>query len=196
MKKILATFLGALIFFVWSAVVHMNPLTGMMGLSLLNEKEDAVIAALKANVPQPGIYFFPGIDQAKCTPEQRAAWTAKYKAGPTGMVLFEPQGGDPMMTSQLVISFCSDLLCAGIAACLLAATVGSFACRVWKVAALGLFAWLAISIQQWNWYQFPFAFVALEAINEIIGWLLAGLLMAKMIKPANQPAPISVAATQ
>jgi hypothetical protein len=91
-----------------------------------------------------------------------------------------------MMMSQLVIEFLSNLLCAFIAAFILASTVGSFARRVAIVASLGLFSWLAINISQWDWYEFPFAFVALDAISQVIGWLLAGLLMAKMIKPANQ----------
>jgi hypothetical protein len=190
-KNLLAAILGAVIFFIWSAAVHMNPLTGPMGLSMLNDKEDTVMVALNENVQQPGLYFFPGMDMSKhLTKEEEAAWTAKYKAGPSGLLLIEPKGGDPMMTSQLVVEFISNLLCALIAAFILAATVGSFARRVAIVASLGLFAWLTISIAQWDWYNFPFAFVALDAINQVIGWLLAGLLMAKMIKPANQPARV------
>ena len=190
MKKVLiAAILGAVIFFAWSAAVHMNPLTGPMGLSMLNEKEDAVMAALKDNVPQPGLYFFPGMDMSKhMTKEQEDAWAAKYKAGPSGLLLLQPKGGEPMMTRQLVIEFFSNLLCALIAAFVLASTVGSFARRVAIVASLGLFSWLTISIAQWDWYNFPFAFVALDAINQVIGWLLAGLLMAKLIKPVNHQA--------
>ena len=191
-KSVLAAILGAVIFFAWSAVVHMNPFTGPMGLSMLNEKEDVVMAMLNDNVPQPGLYFFPGMDMSKhMTKEEEAAWTAKYKAGPAGLLLIEPKGGDPMMTSQLVVSFISDLLCALLAAFILASTVGSCARRVAIVASLGLFSWLAISIQQWNWYNFPFTFAALDAINQIIGWTLAGLLMVKMIKPANQSTSIN-----
>jgi hypothetical protein len=195
-KSLLAAVFGAVIFFMWSAVVHMNPLTGPMGLSMLNEKEDAVMAMLNENVPQPGLYFFPGMDMSKhLTKEEEAAWTAKYKAGPAGLLLIEPKGLDPMMTSQLVISFISDLLCALLAAFILTSTVGSCGCRVAMVASLGLFSWLAISIQQWDWYNFPFAFVALDAINQMIGWTLAGLLMVKMIKPASQSAPTNQPAT-
>ena len=87
-----------------------------------------------------------------------------------------------------MISFISNLLCALLAAFILASTVGSCARRVAIVASLGLFSWLAISIEQWDWYEFPFNFVALDAINQVIGWTLAGLLMAKMIRPANQSA--------
>ena len=150
------------------------------------------MAMLNENVPQPGLYFFPGMDMSKhMTKEEEAAWTAKYKAGPAGLLLIEPKGADPMMTNQLVISFISDLLCALLAAFILASTVGSCARRVAIVVSLGLFSWLAISIQQWNWYNFPFTFVALDAINQVIGWTLAGLLMVKMIKPANQSTQIN-----
>jgi hypothetical protein len=191
-KNLLAAILGAVIFFIWSAVVHMNPLTGPMGLSMLNEKEDAVMAALNENVQQPGLYFFPGMDRSKhLTKEEEAAWTVKYKAGPSGLLLIQPKGGDPMMASQLVISFISDLFCALLAAFILASTVGCCARRVAIVASLGLFSWLAISIQQWDWYEFPFTFVMLDVINQVIGWMLAGLLMVKMIKPANQSTQIN-----
>lgn len=189
--NLLAAVLGAVIFFIWSAIVHVNPVTGPMGLSLLNEKEDAVMTALNDHVQQPGLYFFPGMDMGKkMTADEEAAWRAKYKAGPTGLLLIQPKGGEPAMTRQLAVGFITDLLCAVLAAFILAATVGSFVRRVAMVASLGLFAWLAIGVQQWNWYEFPFPFVALDAINHVIGWLLAGLLMAKLIQPpAQRPHP-------
>ncbi len=167
----------------------MNPLTGMMGLSMLNAKEDVVMAAVKENVAQPGLYYFPGMDRSKsCSKEEEAAWIAKFKAGPSGLLLVAPNIGEPMPPRMLIIEFVSTLGGALIAAFILATTVGSFARRVAVVMMLGLFGWLAISVSQWNWYSFPFAFVAVDAIDQVFGWLLAGLLMAKMIKPAN---PIS-----
>ena len=192
MKKILlAGILGGFIAFVWSAVVHLNPLTAPLGLSLLNEREAPVMAALQSNVPEPGLYFFPGMDLTRrASKEQQEAWAAKYKAGPSGLLLLQPKGGEPMAASQLVIELVSTLLCGLIAAFVLAATVGSCAGRVALVGSLGLFAWLAISVSQWDWYAFPFGFIAVDAIDQVIGWLLAGLLMVKLIKPANQPAPM------
>ena len=76
------------------------------------------------------------------------------------------------------------MVCGLIAAFILSAAVGSLMCRAAMVAMIGLFGWMAISISQWNWYGFPFSFIALDAIDQVIGWLLAGFLMAKMIKPA------------
>ena len=131
MKKIiLAGILGAVIAFIWSAIVHMNPLTGMLGLSMLNAREDAMMAALKENAVPPGLYYFPGMDMSKSnTKEEEAAWTAKFKAGPSGLLLVAPNGGDPMPPRMLIVEFVSTLGCALIAAFILAATVGSFAWR-------------------------------------------------------------------
>jgi hypothetical protein len=189
-KNLLAAFLGAVIFFVWSAVVHMNPGTAMLGLSQLNGQENVVMTSLKAEVPNPGLYFFPAMDMSgHATKEQQDAWAAKYKAGPSGLLLVQPVGRDATMGKQLVVQFLSNLFCALIAAFILTATLGSFLRRAATITALGLFSWLAISVAQWNWYEFPFPFIALDAINQIMGWFLAGLLMAAMIKPARLANP-------
>ena len=66
MKRTLLTGLfGGIIAFVWSAIVHIVPLTGHLGLSTMNDKEDAVMATLKANLQSDGLYFFPGMGQKK-----------------------------------------------------------------------------------------------------------------------------------
>jgi len=189
-KTLLAGILGGVVAFVWSAIAHMNPFTGMLGLSTMNEKaEGAVLPALKSNLQQPGLYFFPGMDMTKeMTKEVREAWYEKHKAGPVGLLLYDPDGREPMEMKQLVIEFLATVLCGLIAAFILAATVGSLRCRATMVAMIGLFGWLAISVSQWNWYSFPFSFIALDAIDQVIGWLLAGFLMAKMIKPAQPQA--------
>jgi hypothetical protein len=190
MKRILlAGLLGGLVAFVWSAVVHMNPLTACLGLSMFNEKEDAVLAELRGHDLSPGLYFFPGMDMSKSmTKEQEAAWTAKFKAGPSGLLLLQPKGGDPMEVRQLLLEFFSTALCAIIAATILATTVGSVTCRAIMVAMMGLFGWLALNVSQWNWYHYPFSFIALDLIDQSIGWLLAGFLIAKLVKPI-QPLP-------
>jgi hypothetical protein len=190
-KVVLAGILGGIVAFIWSAIAHMNPVTGQLGLSMMKEKEEeAVMAALRNGLSQPGLYFFPGCDMAKkMTKEQEAAWIAKCKAGPVGFLLYDPNGRDPMaMTQQLVVEFLATVLCGLIAASILSATVGSWRCRATMVAMMGLFTWLAISLSQWIWYHFPFSFIALDALDQIIGWLLAGFLMAKMIKPAQPKA--------
>jgi hypothetical protein len=187
MKRILlAGTLGGLIAFIWSAVVHMLPSTQAMGLSLLNAKEAPVLASLKANVTQPGLYFFPGIDLASQPSEsEKNAWVERYRSGPVGLLLYRPVGGEMMEPRQLIVEFVSTLACAFLAAAILTATVGPYFRRVLIVAALGLFTWLALSISQWNWYGYPFAFITLDLLDQAIGWFFAGLAMAAIIRPAQ-----------
>jgi hypothetical protein len=186
MKKVLlAGLLGGVIAFVWSSIIHMLP-TGHMGLSTLNDKEDVVVPVLKSNIQQSGAYFFPGADMSKSlTKEQQDAWMAKMKAGPTGLLIYNAGASEAISPKSLLIEFLSTAVCGLIAAFILASTVGSVGGRAILVAMMGLFAWLAISISQWNWYKFPFSFIALDALDQVIGWLLAGVLMAKMIRPAK-----------
>jgi hypothetical protein len=190
MKRILlAGLLGGLVAFIWSAVVHMNPLTVALGLSMFNEKEDAVLAELRGHDLSPGLYFFPGMDMSKrMSKEHEAAWTAKFKAGPSGLLLLQPKGGDPMEARQLLLEFFSTALCAIIAATILATTIGPVTCRAIMVAMMGLFGWLALSVSQWTWYHYPFSFIALDLIDQSVGWLLAGFVIAKLVKPI-QPQP-------
>jgi hypothetical protein len=53
---------------------------------------------------------------------------------------------------------------------------------------MGLFGWLALSVSQWTWYHYPFSFIALDLIDQTVGWLLAGFVIAKLVKPI-QPQP-------
>jgi hypothetical protein len=54
----------------------------------------AVIEKLRNSVPKESLYFFPIIDfRGNPTPEQRADWEAKFRAGPTGLLLYHPTGG-------------------------------------------------------------------------------------------------------
>jgi hypothetical protein len=55
---------------------------------------------------------------------------------------------------------------------------------------LGLFAWLAISAPHWNWYRFPAAFTIGAGLDQVIGWLLGGFLIAWLIQRAEKKAAV------
>ena len=44
--------------------------------------------------------------------------------------------------------------------------------------ALGVFAWLAVSVPYWNWYMFPTDFTLSGLLELLIGWLLSGAAIA------------------
>lgn len=50
--------------------------------------------------------------------------------------------------------------------------------RILIAGILGLFAWLAVSVPQWNRYLFPTEITIGAAFDQVIGWLMAGADMA------------------
>ena len=184
MKRILlGAVLGGLIVFAWSALLHMATPLGMAGISVL-PGEESVLAALRSNVREDGFYFFPAAGMSPdMTPEQHEAWAERMRTGPSGIMVVHPQGNEPMMVSQLVYELVTDILAALLVAFGLAHVLAPYGRRVLLVALAGVFAWLAVSTSYWIWYGFPEAYVGAEAVDQIGGWLLAGLAMAKIVRP-------------
>jgi hypothetical protein len=64
MKKVLLPgILGGLVVFVWSAISHMLLPIGAMGFKTIPSNEDAVLTAMKSNIQESGLYFMPGHEQ-------------------------------------------------------------------------------------------------------------------------------------
>jgi hypothetical protein len=186
MRILIAGIAGGLIMFMWSAFSHMVLQVGDAGLKSL-PNEAAVISNLKANVPEPGMYFVPGMDMTKTyTAEEQAAWTERYTAGPNALLIYHPTGVSPMSASQLGGEFLSNVLAAVLVAFLFTWMVPSFAKRVAFAGLIGLISWLSISFSYWNWYRFPGEFISSELVDQVAGWLLAGLVMAFIVSRAGK----------
>lgn len=182
MRILLGGVVAGLVVFVFSAVDHMVLPTGHMGLQSL-PNEEAVLSALRANIRQPGLYFFPGMEMSRRPSEQeQKAWLARYTAGPTGLLDYHPGGEAPMTGRQLALELTSDVLAGLIAAFVVSRTAAPFGRRVVLVALIGLFGWLSISVSYWIWYGFPGAFVVAEGIDQVGGWLLGGVALAAIFR--------------
>lgn len=186
MKRVLlGGVIGGVVMFVWGAIYHLAIPISMAGLSSL-PNEEFVLTSLKASITEPGLYFFPGMDMSQAmTPEATAAWEAKQKAGPVGLLLYNPTGSEPMSAMQLLSELGADILAAFIAVMVVVNIRGSYGRRVLAVAALGLFAWLTLSLSYLIWYRFPAAHICAEGIDQVVGWALVGLVLGKLIKPTS-----------
>ncbi len=186
-KKILiGGVVAGILVFIWGAVSHTVLPLGHVGLKDL-PAEDVVLTSLKKSITEPGLYTFPGMDRDKSgdvSSEEMAAAKVKYEAGPTGMLLYQPQGRAGM-TMQLVIEFITNVLGGLIAALLVSLTAAGFGARVLCVMLMGLFGWLAIDVSYWNWYRFPLDFTGAAAAEQVIGWLIAGVAIAAIVKPSS-----------
>lgn len=179
MRIIIAALLAAVIMFLWEFVAHMVLPVGEMGM-LKTQNEDVVLQAVTTALPQPGIYLLPGIDQAKMNdPATVKAYAEKTKANPMAYVVVGGTGQDlTQFGPSLVKQFISDYFAALIAAALLGAVGFTFGTRVLGSLGFGLFGWFANIVPQWNWYRFPADYMYGNLIEQGVGWLLAGFVMA------------------
>ncbi len=184
MRVLVAGIVGGIVMFLWGAVSHMMLPIGSMGFTPM-PNEDAVVSTLKESITQPGLYFFPGRDmRAKMAPEQEEAWLTKLRAGPVGMVVYTPEGGEMMEPMQLVTEFAFNVLAVLLGSFIIARMAVGYGVRVLCFMLLGVIAWLSISASHWNWYNFPTDFSIGELIGEAGGWLLVGLVAGAIVKPS------------
>jgi hypothetical protein len=188
MKKIiLAGILSGIVVFIWGAISHMLLPIGSMGIKTIPNYEDAVLGAMKSNIQQPGLYFMPGYDMSsKPTAAEQTALQAKYEAGPTAFLVYHPTGVKMLSPSQLIGEALFNILCGMIAAYIISTIAASFITRAVMVMLMGLFGWLSISASFWNWYRFPGAFIIGEGLDQVIGWLLGGLVIAWILQRSER----------
>jgi hypothetical protein len=179
----LAALAGSLAMFFWGFVTHVLIPLGTADLHVL-KGEDAAIAAVREHAPDPGFYLYPGLDMRKDPTEaEQQAWAEKYKQGPHGFLVVSAGGDEGSLGRWLGVEFATNFLAALVAAFLLARIAGTYGQRVVALGLVGLIAWLSISASYWNWYGFPGTFVASEALEQVLGWILSGLVMARIVAP-------------
>ena len=187
MKQVLiGALLAGIAVYTWETVAHVVLPLGATGVQALPD-EDPVIEAMRAAIPEPGLYLIPGIDMAASPTEaELEAWQARYEAGPMAFLVYRPDGGQAMSPAQLGIQFAIDLLAALVAALVLRRTTGSYLGRATLVGLIGVFSWLVGDVPHWNWYRFPSDFTGAAAIIRIVGWTAAGLVLAAVVKPPQR----------
>ena len=63
----------------------------------------------------------------------------------------------------------------------------SYPRRVAFLAVVGLSASVIVDLPNWNWWGFSGAYTAVNLADSMLTWLFAGLIIAKVVKPANAP---------
>lgn len=95
--------------------------------------------------------------------------------------------GDPFSPWLLGRGFALNLVAAFLAAALLAAAAPAlprFGSRVLFVSLLAGFAALQSRLVDWNWWGLPLDTSLVAAFDLVIGWTLAGLVLAWRLSPA------------
>lgn len=178
-KLFIATVLGGLTLFIWGGLSHSVIFIGTGFKQLPNE--DKVIETLKTNIPEQGLYFFPGKDFRNSTEEQELAFETKFRTGPAGMLIYRPIGGSPFSADKLLTQFFSNLLSVFIAVLIASMIYAGYWTRVAVITLLGLLACSAVSSIYWNWYEFPTSFFIAQILDMVIGFFLSGLVICRVM---------------
>lgn len=191
-RVVLAGLLGGLAIFLWGSLSHIVLGLGEIGIKAM-PNEDAVLSAMHTSIPEPGFYFFPSLGFSPNAPrEQRAAVMAEIEkkalSGPSGILIFHPDHGVTFTPARLGVEFALNLAQALLAAILLswATPMASYGARVMFVSVAGLMAALSTNVQYWNWYGFPSDYTGAYIANQIIAFVLAGLVVGAIVKPGAE----------
>jgi len=182
MRVILAAVLGGIVMFAWGAFSHMVlDLEGSMIHQIPNEA--AVVAAMKENIKEDGVYALPGIDMThQPPPEVMNAWAAAYEKGPTAMLFYHTTGTDVFTPHQFLVQFLADFGAALFGAIILFLGAVSWGRGVIISTLIGLGGWCALEIPYWDWYRFQWEFIRADLIDQVAAWFLAGLVMAFILR--------------
>jgi len=189
-RIILAGVLGSIAMFVWSSLAHTVLPLGEVGVSQI-PNEAPVLSAMQTSMGQTsGLYFYPGFGVPKDAPrEQRNAamkdYGTKLAANPSGILIYHPPGAKALTPGQLGTEYLTELLeCLLVAFLVARAGIAGYRARLGFIVVAGIMAAITTNIPYWNWYGFPTDYTVAYASTEIIGYLVAGLVIARMLKTA------------
>jgi len=192
MKKslVLGGLLGGLALFVWGSISWMVLPWHMMTLEKF--KDEATVAqALSANAVVSGVYLLPNPHKYDpgMTEEQKKAEEAegvkRMIQGPS-MFAAVSLSGAGNMGHPLLITLLGNILSALLATWMLLKTNGlRYLGRVGFVMLITLTTAIVAYLPDWTWWRFSTSFTAVGVADLLIGWFLAGLVIAKVTSPTT-----------
>ena len=184
--------LGGLVLFVWGAISYMALPWHRMALEKFTD-EAVVAQTLTANASVSGMYILPNPHKHEpgLTDAQRqAAEDDGMKRMMQGPFMFASVslGGTHDMGQALLLNVLSDILAAALVAWLLLQTANlSYWCRVGFVVVVALTTGVVAHVPYWIWWRFSTSFTLVEFADLLIGWFLAGLVLAKVTSVHSRP---------
>ncbi|MCA9255025.1 MAG: hypothetical protein KDA33_05280 [Phycisphaerales bacterium] len=200
MRYAIAGTLAGLVMFAWSAVSWMAlPLHEAAFSNFPDAHADAGLpdngdSIAPLQLTKSGVYHYPGFPQgADATPEAMRALEDRMRTRPVvSLMVYHAEGRDPFPPLNFILGALSCIIASCIATYLTrlaAPRLPSFSGRVLFVTSLGVFVFFAFYAQSWLWWGYPLTFGIAATIDIIVAPLLAGLVIAAIVKhPAPAPA--------
>lgn len=165
--------IGGLILFIWSAVSWMFIPWHMATMHTFTNPA-IVSQAITSNAATSGIYFLPamgGTESAAVSANSPMVFAA---VSLTGMA---------SMTTAMVTALVLQIVLAFLVMWLLSKTREmSYGNKLWFILVFAFTASIFANLPYWNWFGFSASYTLVMIADALVGWLLAGLAMAKIAK--------------
>ena len=185
LRCIMGAFLAALVMFVWGFVFWaLSPVPAFAMKTL--DIDPTTLMALDAAMPESAMYLYPGYGD-----ESDPDFQTRHRTGPIFSVMYFAGGTEPMPPSVLMLGFLHfffSALLAGFLLWMALPALPRYVQRVAFVALLGIFAGVFIRLSDPIWYYFPWKFAVVALLYVVVAWLLAGLVMGAVMRPASSAA--------
>jgi hypothetical protein len=179
-----AAIVGGLVVFIWSMFSWMALPWHQKCMNKFTYEDD-VASVIRDNAPVPGIYVLPntfGYKEGENTEHMHKAMKM-MEEGPFMFASIQPNGMGKMGMKPFVGSLILQFIGAYFVTWMLMQTKGmSFRAKVGFVTLFGLSVGVLGKLPDWNWWGFSASYVMTAVVDLVIGWFLAGLAIAKVLK--------------
>lgn len=165
--------LGGLTVFIWSSLSWMALPWHNTTLKQFTD-EAPVAVALRKYATAPGIYLLPG-----CTGNMQADMK-KAEQGPFAFISVRPGAKPRNFMGQLGQQLLTQIVGAFLLTWLVLQAKGvSYKIRLRMVVASALLVGILGFLPDMIWWEFPLEYTLINCLDLVIGWILAGLVIAR-----------------
>lgn len=176
--------IGGLIVFIWGLFSWMVFPWHQTTLNKFKNEEE-VADAIKANAPVPGIYVLPNTFAYHdgTSHKEMSKGMEMLEKGPFMFASVRPYGFGRMSFWPFFIAFFIQLVGAYLVTWMLLQTKNlSYGKIVIFVTVFGFSIGILGQLPDWNWWGFPYGYAAINIVDLLIGWSLAGFGIAKVVQ--------------
>lgn len=183
-----AGMLGGILMMAVAFAIHRPPLDEFGWANLPNDAK--VRSTLSAGLGHDsGLYVYPAL--VGISPSDMysgKAYDLSIKAGPSGFVLYRATGDAVDAGRAMPEELMKTLIVATLAAFLLAqsSNLSSYFSRIVFVATIGAIASVSTHISYHAWFGFPGKYTIGRIALDLIPWLFASFLIARLLQPETQ----------
>ena len=191
-RTVVGGVMAGLVAFVWGGL-SWSVLPFQTGKIRSMPDETAVAEFLAKTLPGPGVYQYPGDPDPATGDAGMQEAMRRYARGPVvPLLVFMPGPGSMDLAGSIGSGLSANIFAGLLLSAILAmASPARYWRRVGLVALIATFGVVISHVPYWVWGAFPGTYTLIVSIDAVIGWLLAGAVLARIVGPTipkRQPA--------